>query len=193
MKSFHYFFSIVLLCFVIFINSTNVIGQSVFNVGSKIYSNNDANNYYIGHYAVAGSDGLDLHWYGGIRLGDRTGNVMQISNGFVGIGTTCPKYKLDVMETIRVQEVKVEVFEGCDFVFKKGYKLMNLNKLDKFLKENQHLPEVASEKEMIEKGVNMKELQMKLLQKIEELTLYTIEQNRKIETLQQKVIELEKK
>jgi len=49
------------------------------------------------------------------------------------------------------------------------------------------LPEVASEKEMVENGVNMKELQMKLLQKIEELTLYTIEQNKKLEQQNQEM------
>ena len=62
---------------------------------------------------------------------------------------------------------------------------MDLNKLEVFVKTNNHLPEIASEKEMLQNGINMKEFQLKLLQKIEELTLYTIEQNKKI-------IELEK-
>lgn len=43
--------------------------------GHKIFGNNDPDNYYIGHYAVAGGDGLDIHWYNGIRLSDHTGNV----------------------------------------------------------------------------------------------------------------------
>jgi hypothetical protein len=68
---------------------------------------------------------------------------------------------------------------------------MDLNKLEEFVKTNQHLPEIAPEKEMVENGVNMKELQMKLLQKIEELTLYTIEQNKKIEALEKKVEKIE--
>jgi hypothetical protein len=57
----------------------------------------DATNYTIGYYSVPGSSGLDLHWYGGIRFGDRTNSsVMQITNGNVGIGTIAPSYKLDI-------------------------------------------------------------------------------------------------
>jgi hypothetical protein len=107
-------------------------------------------------------------------------NELTLSNGMVGILTSCPKYTLDVAGTIHAKEVKVELFSGCDFVFKKDYKLMNLNELEKFVTTKQHLPEIASEKEMIENGLNMKEFQMKLLQKVEELTLYVIEQNKQI-------------
>ena len=44
--------------------------------GRKIYGHSDPNNYYIGSYPVAGSDGLDIHWHGGVRLGDSTGSVL---------------------------------------------------------------------------------------------------------------------
>ena len=70
---------------------------------------------------------------------------------------------------------------------------MDLKKLEEFVKTNQHLPEIAPEKEMVENGVNMKELQMKLLQKIEELTIYTIEQNKKNEQQNAKIKTLEEK
>jgi hypothetical protein len=112
-------------------------------------------------------------------------------NGNIGIGTN-PLYKLDVKGTIRSCEVIVNTENGCDFVFKSNYKLMDLKKLENFVKTNEHLPEIPSEKEMIENGVNMKEFQMKLLQKIEELTLYTIEQNKKLEQQNQEIIELKK-
>lgn len=104
-----------------------------------------------------------------------------IIGGNVGIGTPNPTYKLDVKGTIHACEVVVDVANGCDFVFDGKYKLMDLKTLESYIKEHKHLPEIASEKEMIETGVNMKELQMKFLQKIEELTLYSIDQQKKIE------------
>jgi hypothetical protein len=111
------------------------------------------------------------------------------SGGNIGIGTTSAKYKLDVCGTIRANEVKVDLTGICvpDFVFKKDYKLMSLKELEKFVTTKQHLPEIASEKEMIEDGLNMKEFQMKLLQKMEEMTLYIIEQNKKNEKQEQEL------
>lgn len=129
-------------------------------------------------------------FYGDLRFHTTAWNGSDYSNydrmiitreGFVGIGTVNPIYKLDVCGTIRAKEIKVDLLGGCDFVFEDDYKLMDLNELEEFVTRNKHLPEIASEKEMIANGLEMKEFQMKLLQKIEELTLYTIEQNKKLE------------
>ncbi len=102
-------------------------------------------------------------------------------DGKVGIGIENPAFKLDVCGTIRAREVKVDLQGTCvpDFVFKKDYKLMSLNELEKFVTTKQHLPEIAPEKEMIENGLDVKDFQMKLLQKMEEMTLYIIDQNKK--------------
>lgn len=115
---------------------------------------------------------------------------MITQSGNVCIGTTDndSRFKLNVEGTIRASEVKVCLQSGCDFVFRNDYKLMHLKELENFVKINQHLPEIASEKDMVENGVNMSELQMKLLQKIEELTLYTIEQQKQLD-MQMKIIE----
>lgn len=122
-------------------------------------------------------------------------NKFIFDKGNIGIGTLTPdpSYKLDVCGTIRASEVKVDLQGTCvpDFVFKADFKLMDLNELETFVKTNQHLPEIAPEKELVENGVNMKEFQMKLLQKIEELTLYTIEQNKKIQALEEKIEKIE--
>ncbi|SHG60353.1 tail fiber protein [Flavobacterium defluvii] len=153
---------------------------------------NDAYNYTIGHYSVTGSSGLDIHWYGGIRFGDWSSrSVMQITNGKVGIGTTTPTERLTVAGNISSREVKVTVDAGADFVFEKDYNLKSLESLDKFIKENKHLPEIASAQEMQNDGINLSKMNIKLLQKIEELTLYIIEQNKKIEDLQNRLIKIE--
>jgi hypothetical protein len=76
--------------------------SELFGSSNKVYGNNDAAAYYIGHYPVSGSDGLDIHWWGGVRLGDATGIALQVPNGNVGIGTTNPGlYKLLVAGALR--------------------------------------------------------------------------------------------
>ena len=100
----------------------------------------------------------------------------------VGIGTISPAYKLDVLGTIRAREIIVDL-NGADFVFEKDYKLMPLNELEKFVKEQKHLPEIAPAKEMEKNGTDLGNLNSKLLQKMEEMTLYIIEQNKAIDEL----------
>ncbi len=78
-----------------------------------------------------------------------------------------------------------------DYVFKDNYKLMPLEQVKSFVNKNKHLPEVPSEAEIDKKGLNMTEMQMILLKKVEELTLYTIEQQDTIEQLQLKLVQLE--
>jgi len=88
---------------------------------------------------------------------------------------------------IYAEEIQVRVdaltYVWPDFVFKNEYQLMSLNEVDSFIKKNQHLPNVPSEKEIIEKGVNLGEMNAVLLQKIEELTLYLISQQNEINEL----------
>ncbi|MCQ9639716.1 hypothetical protein MP478_09945, partial [Chryseobacterium sp. WG14] len=63
----------------------------------KLYGNSDTANYYLGHYPVSGSSGLDINWFGGIKLRTSTGIGLQLlQNGNVGIGTDSPTAKLDV-------------------------------------------------------------------------------------------------
>jgi hypothetical protein len=103
--------------------------------------------------------------------------------GNVGIGRA-PHYKLDVEGTVRAHEVRVNTNTGADFVFAENYTLKTLDEVHSFIKTNRHLPEIPSAVEMIENGLDIGEFQIKLLQKIEELTLYVIAQDKRIEELE---------
>ncbi|GAB6012693.1 hypothetical protein [Viscerimonas tarda] len=111
----------------------------------------------------------------------------------VGIGTDNPYYKLDVNGTLRAREIKVNLNTGADFVFEPNYQLKSLNEVHSFIKENKHLPEIPSAAEMTSGDTDLGVLQVKLLQKIEELTLYVIQQNDKIQTLELEMKELKNK
>jgi len=85
---------------------------------------------------------------------------------------------------IEAGEIEVKVVTWPDIVFSNNYNLRSLNEVEEFIKINNHLPEVPSEDEVLESGVNLGEMNALLLKKIEELTLYMIEQQKEIEALQ---------
>ena len=111
-----------------------------------------------------------------------------LTSGSVGIGTTnTDGYKLAVNGIIRAKEIKVES-DWADFVFKKDYKLPSLKEVETHINKNGTLPGIPSESEVKANGVNLAETNALLLQKIEELTLYTIQQQKMLDN-QQKLIE----
>lgn len=109
--------------------------------------------------------------------------IKALQNGNVGIGTTTPTSKLTVAGNINSREVKVNVDAGADFVFEKEYDLPSLASVDNYIKQNKHLPKIASAKEMQTNGINLSEMNIKLLQKIEEMTLYMIDFKKQIDSL----------
>ncbi|MFV1883194.1 MAG: hypothetical protein ACMZ7B_01695 [Balneola sp.] len=106
------------------------------------------------------------------------------NNGNVGIGTTNPDQKLTVKGKIHSEEVIVDLnVPGPDYVFEEDYALPSLSELEAFIKANKHLPEVPSAKEMEENGIVLGEMNMLLLKKMEEMTLYMIHAQKEIESL----------
>lgn len=102
--------------------------------------------------------------------------------GNVGIGITNPTEKLVVDGKIISEEIKVEIVNGPDYVFDKDFDLITLSEVKAYIEEHNHLPEIPSAKEMEANGVDLGEMNMRLLQKIEELTLYTLAQEKQLAT-----------
>lgn len=120
-------------------------------------------------------------------------------NGMIGIGTSNPDQKLTVKGKIHTQEVLVDLNGAVapDYVFEKyyqgqsalnsDYQMLDLKSLEAFLKQNHHLPEIPSAQKLKEDGLELKKMNLLLLQKIEELTLYTIEQQKQLDALQDQI------
>jgi hypothetical protein len=121
-----------------------------------------------------------------VSLRFRTYNTEKMiidSIGRVGIGVTNitdTSYKLYVEKGIRTRKVQVDIASWSDFVFDNNYKLPSLTSVENFIQQNRHLPDVPSASEVEQNGIDLGNNQKILLQKVEELTLYTIAQNKEL-------------
>ena len=186
------------------INMLGRIGMSI-NDASQCFTYDSKS---MGHYSLGwlqesqctnSGPSLLMSGYGGVKLFTTGQQRFAITaNGKVGIGLANPDVSLSsapademltVNGTIHAKEVRVDLTGSlADYVFSPTYSLRPLTEVEAFVKENQHLPEIPSAAEVKEKGLSMGEMQNKLLQKIEELTLYVIEL-KKINDIQQLEIE----
>jgi hypothetical protein len=104
-----------------------------------------------------------------------------LTNGYVGIGTASPGYTLDVNGQVHAAAFVAPSQTYADFVFKPGYKLPPLSDVEAAIKKDGHLPGIPDEAEAKAHGIDLTSMQVKLLQKIEELTLHQIEQQKLLE------------
>lgn len=150
-------------------------------------------NVIIGNGVSSFSSDMSEH----IILATGWGNIrMTIKDtGKVLIGnpanTTTPgNYMLYVEQGILTEKVKVALKstgDWADYVFEEDYELMPLNEVEDFINENKHLPGISSAETLVEEGIDLGAMQAKLLEKIEELTLYLIQKDKEIEELRQQV------
>jgi hypothetical protein len=142
------------------------------SIGSRVWS--------IGHHGISGGFGIYQR--------DNTNEYRLFidESGNIGIGTVYTKgFKLAVKGKIGAEEVQVKANYWSDFVFEDDYQLRDLEEVESFIEENKHLPDIPCEKEVLENGIQLGKMDAKLLQKIEELMLYTIQQEKKIKELQE--------
>lgn len=168
----------------LFLNTTSspvderVWAMSAINGDFKIFAENDNLSALQEAFVINRGTGINIE------------NVL-FPNGNVGIGTSSfvdgnDTYRFSVNGKIRAHGVKVYT-DWADYVFKDDYDLKPLNEVEDFIKQHGHLPNVPSEAEVLENGIELGAMNAKLLEKIEELTLYTIELNKKIEELETKI------
>lgn len=144
-------------------------------------------SYGPGIPTIASSASAGINFY---PTGSTSGSAMKVDlNGNVLINKltqTSTAYKLDINGKVRANEIVVNT-TGADFVFENDYRLRPIAELEQFVKQNKHLPEIPTAKTMQNDGVGVSELQTKLLQKVEELTLYIIQQQKEIDELKKKL------
>jgi hypothetical protein len=145
-------------------------------------------------------DGDNVHNGGGVIYGDLSGNIYFAPLPSVG-ATQRTLSDLDIKSSITfkiannggvyAKSISVQTTGWPDYVFKKNYKLPDLNYVKQYIDQNQHLPEIPSARQMEKDGMNVGEMNKLLLKKVEELTLYMIEKDKQINELQKRVSSLE--
>lgn len=145
------------------------------NVPNLILANEFGGNIKFSSNSASGVNDAKVHL------------IIKPGTGNVGIGTDAPDAKLAVNGLIHTKEVKVDLIGWPDYVFTNEYKLPTLKEVEKQINEKGHLANIPSAAEVENNGVLLGEINKKLLEKVEELTLYIIQMNKEIELLKEKI------
>lgn len=126
-----------------------------------------------------------------LYVGVNAGNLHLDATGQVAIGNVIPAasaYKLTVTGKIICEELKVKLVSSIwpDYVFDKKYKLKSLSEVEQFILKNKHLPNIPSAAEVEKNGIEVGDMQKKMMEKIEELTLYIIDLQKQIDEFKKK-------
>lgn len=186
-----------------FIGQNGNVGIGTSNPDEALVVNGNISFSYNNNLSANGlrRNGIKTEYYNTITgvstnvihefTGANTTIMSLTQGGQVGIGTLTPgSWKLAVNGNIRAKEIKVET-GWSDFVFYDNYELPSLDEVEKQIKEKGHLKDIPSAEEVAENGIFLGKMDAKLLQKIEELTLYTIQQQKRLKSLDSKIEKLE--
>jgi hypothetical protein len=152
----------------------------------------DGTGTQINFYESGAFKSFITHSGSGLYFGVNNGNIrLDVSNGHVAIGNViltganAAAYKLAVSGKIICEEVKVKLASSGwpDYVFGNNYKLRPLNEVEKFIQQNKHLPNIQSAAEIEKDGIMVGDMQKRMMEKIEELTLYVIELQKQVDEL----------
>ena len=172
------------------VNGTiNAIGYKI--NGSLLNVNNlSSGNASTNQVPVAdGSGGIDWQTMTG-GVWTNSSGIISYNNGDVSIGTNVDPHNLYTSGKVYASEVLVQATVPIpDYVFDEDYNLRSLQELKKFIEKNKHLPEIPSADEVGAKGVDLGKMNLLLLKKVEELTLYILRQEEKIEELETKYMQ----
>ena len=175
-----------------------VVGSNATGAFGKFTVETLNNSYGISHLGEGGnilatrmggtSAGIGTFSNTNMRIFANGVSAMFIASGTsnVGIGIDFPTYKLEVNGNVRSKEVIVESVNWPDYVFDEQYKLPLLSDVEKFIHQHKHLPNIPSSKDIEDKGLFLGDTQKRMMEKIEELTLYVIELSNKIKLLEEK-------
>lgn len=122
----------------------------------------------------------------GSSLWTQNGANIYYSSGKVGIGTATPDYMLTINGNVRAREYKATLQNWPDYVFLPDYDLPDPATIKAYIDEHGHLPNIPSAREVAEEGIELAEMNARLLEKIEELTLIIIELNERVDALEEK-------
>jgi hypothetical protein len=169
-------------------------GSSIIMNGENNGSSSDGAITVVSNSGVSGTGGAIGFWRYNQSTTNWENRMLITESGSIIVGNvTIPTgnpYKMYVEQGILTEKVKVAVAGSThwsDFVFDDNYSLRPLDEVENFISENKHLPEIPSADEVVENGIDVATMDAKLLQKIEELTLYVIQQQKEINMLKSKL------
>jgi len=157
--------------------------ETDYNLGGFIKYDGSTNIFSIGIHES--NDNVLSNDVNALNIVRPTGNI--------GIHVEIPTYPLHVNGTVRATTFSADSPPWADFVFEDDYSLPSLEEVENFILKNKHLPEIPSEQEVVKNGIDLGAMDAKLLQKIEELVLYTIAQEKALEKKEERILSLEER